>query len=151
MKLKKPKDILPASPKIEKKKKEKKPPTEFWQQFVEAWFTFYKKKFNENPVFDGSAPRNLKAIVLALQKRATEKNVVWTKEEGLRRFNRFLSTAEKHWLIKDNFMLFIIDRHKEKVFQMLTELKNAKQQKQSSGAVFSREGVNAEFNRRNYN
>jgi hypothetical protein len=89
-----------------------------WQLCVSLFFEFYQQNFSgEKPSFDGSAPRNLKNIVLALKKRAEDKSIEWTKEVAQERLLKFLEYAYNHddWTRK-NFMPHILDRKKDAIF-----------------------------------
>lgn len=99
-----------------KSKKEKKPAELYWQDFIEAYFSYTKEKFTEPPSFDGSAPRDLKAIIQALRKRAEEKGVEWTKENAMLRFRSFLDYAYSEWWLREHWMLSNINRSKDPIF-----------------------------------
>jgi hypothetical protein len=99
-----------------KVKKEKKPPVEYWQDFVSLYFEFTKSRLKDVPTFDGSAPRDLKTIILALKKRADDAGVEWTQEIALFRFKTFLELAFSDWWLSENWMLSNINRQKDKVF-----------------------------------
>lgn len=94
----------------------KKQPEPFWNDFVAAYFSYTKEKFKEPPTFDGSAPRDLKAIVQALRKRAEERNVEWTKETALFRFKTFLDYAYSEWWLREHWLLSNINRSKDIFF-----------------------------------
>lgn len=98
------------------KKKEKIPPLDYWQDFVALYFEFTKSKFTEVPSFDGSAPRDLKAIILALKKRADDAGVEWTQEVALFRFKKFLEYAFSDWWLSNHWMLSNINRMKDPIF-----------------------------------
>jgi hypothetical protein len=100
-----------------KVKKEKKPKViePYWQEFVTAYFDFTKSKFSETPSFDGSAPRDLKAIIQTLHKRADDAGVEWTKENAIIRFTLFLQYAFSDWWLSENWLLQNINRQKDKV------------------------------------
>jgi hypothetical protein len=100
-----------------KVKKEKKPKViePYWQDFVSAYFEFTKSKFRATPSFDGSAPRDLKAIIQALRKRAEDTGVEWTKETAIHRLNLFLQYAFSDWWLSENWLLSNINRQKDKV------------------------------------
>lgn len=99
-----------------KVKKEKKPPIDYWKEFVECYFEFTKSKFSEPPSFDGSAPRDLKTIIETLKKRAADAGVEWTKETAISRFEVFLEYAFSDWWLSENWMLSNINRQKDKIF-----------------------------------
>lgn len=101
---------------MSKGKKEVKQPQEHWQILVKTFFDFCEEKFGEKPSFDGSSPRDLTGIVESLKKRAVESQVIWTCDVAVLRFKSFLGYAyEDRWL-RDNFILFNLNRHKDKVF-----------------------------------
>lgn len=99
-----------------KAKKEKKEPEKYWQQFVHTYHEFCRGKFTISPTFDGSAPRDLKAIVQSLKKRAEEKNIEWTEEVAIARFKIFLEYAFSDWWLSENWILSNINRQKDKIF-----------------------------------
>lgn len=100
-----------------KKKKEKTPPEAHWQEMIKVYFDFYKERFfGEEPTFDGSAPRDLKSILTALRIRAEKKGLEWSLEVATNRFIKFLAEAyEDKWLTQ-NFILFNINRQKDRIF-----------------------------------
>lgn len=102
--------------KKDKPKKEKKPPEPFFKEAVEVWFNFCREKFDETPSFDGSAPRDLKSIIVSLRERAEKSNAEWTLLTAQQRLYHFLNFAwQDNWLSK-NWMLFNINRQKDKIF-----------------------------------
>lgn len=103
-----------------KSKKEKKAPEPFWNDIVGIFFEFTKQKFNEAPSFDGSAPRDLKNILIALRKRAEDKKVEWTYEVATTRFRHFLEWAYMDKWLCENWLLMNINRQKDKIFFAIT-------------------------------
>lgn len=99
-----------------KKKKKEEPPFEYWQVLVKTFFDFCEKYYKQKPSFDGSAPRDLKAIAVILKKRATEESVAWTKEQAAIRLQGFLIGAYKDVWLHDNFVLSNLNKFKDKVF-----------------------------------
>jgi len=106
-------------------KKTKEPPLEHWQKLVEIFFDFAEKKFSEKPTFDGSAPRDLKSIILALKKRADDSGVAWTEDVAVKRFTKFLEFVYGDPWLKENFILSTINRHKDKIFFRIKQNSNA--------------------------
>lgn len=100
-----------------KVKKEKKPKViePYFQDLVGVYFEFTKTKFSISPSFDGSAPRDLKAIAQYLRKRAEDIGVEWTKETAIIRFATFLQYAFSDWWLSENWLLSNINRQKDKV------------------------------------
>ena len=98
------------------KRKKTKPVTPYWQELVGVYFHFCWLKFNDIPTFDGSAPRDLKYIVDALQKRAEKANVEWTLDNAKIRLNTFLHFAFKDKWLSENWILSNINRQKDKIF-----------------------------------
>lgn len=96
----------------------KKTQTEpYWGLLVETWFSFNRENFNgEEPSFDGSSPRDLKSIIVSLRTRAEKKGVEWSAPEAITRFRNFLSSAKKDNFLSQNFLLFNINRQKDKIF-----------------------------------
>lgn len=109
---------------VKKKKKKEEPPFEHWQFLVKTFFDFCEKKFGEKPSFDGSAPRDLKAIAIVLKKRAESDNVVWTQQNAVSRLEGFLIGAYKDPWLKDNFILSTLNKFKDKVFFNKSQAKN---------------------------
>jgi len=99
-------------------KKKKKPVEvmEHWPDLIKTFFDFCVKYFREKPSFDGSSPRDMKAIIIVLKKRAEAETVAWTKEEATRRFNGFLVGAYKDQWLRQNFILSNLNKFKDKVF-----------------------------------
>lgn len=125
------------------KKKEKEPATKFWPELVKIFFDFVAEKFSgAKPSFDGSSPRDLKMIVTQLENRAVDAGEEWTvsvAQDGLR---MFLERAYSISWLRDNFLLYILNRHKDKVFYSFKTNTNG------ISKAFTREGVSQEFNRR---
>lgn len=99
-----------------KAKKEKKSPEPYWQDMIAVFFNFTKEKYHEPPTFDGSAPRDLKAIIEALRKRAEAKNVEWTYETATMRLRQFLEACYMDRWLSDNWVLQNLNRQKDKIF-----------------------------------
>lgn len=99
----------------------------FWKELVSVWFAFIQSNFNTIPVFDGSAPRDLKSIIKALRERATTSNIDWTLKVATSRLNNFLSYAIQDDWLRRNFLLFNINRQKEKIFFNIKSALNKKQ------------------------
>lgn len=111
-----------------KKKKVKAPPEKYFQKFVQKWFELYyelvpcpvdevsNELIDPKPVFDAIEARQLKNIVIELRKRAEERNILWTEEEALKRFEAFIRRAWEDDFISKNFMLRIISNNRTKVF-----------------------------------
>jgi hypothetical protein len=101
---------------MEKQKKEKAPPAKFWPQVVKTFFDFCAERFSEKPTFDGSSPRDLKGIVLALEQRARESDLEWTEEVAVSRLRKFLEAAYADRWLQENFILSNLNRQKDKIF-----------------------------------
>lgn len=103
--------------KEKKAKKQKAAAVAFWNPCVKIFFDFVAEKFDgEKPTFDGSSPRDLKAIVLALEKRAVDAGVEWTEEVATNRIRKFLESAFSDPWLNKNFLLSNINRQKDKIF-----------------------------------
>ncbi len=96
-------------------KKEKKPRPHF-QKIVTLFFDFCREKFGENPSFDGSAPRDLGMILDAMEKKAGEKNLIWTEDMATRAMSLFLEYCWKDSWLNQNFLLCHMNRQKDKIF-----------------------------------
>jgi hypothetical protein len=92
----------------------------YWGLFVETYFSFCKERFGDEPSFDGSAPRDLKAIIKSLRERAERKNIEWTAGEAISRFKSFLLFAYQDKWLSSNFILFNLNRQKDKIFFSIT-------------------------------
>jgi hypothetical protein len=88
----------------------------FWNSLVETYFSFCREKFDESPSFDGSSPRDMKAIIVSLQKRAEEKNIEWTETVAVTRWRKFLEFAYQDKWLAENFVLALINRQKDRIF-----------------------------------
>lgn len=105
-------------------KKKKAPPEKYWNDYVSIFFRFCSQKFHDVPTFDGSAPRDLKAIVTALRKRAEHAGVEWDYETATSRFHHFLEFAIQDKWLAENWLLSNLNRQKDKLF-----LNHSKQKK----------------------
>jgi hypothetical protein len=103
------------------KAKQEKKIEAFWKDFVDIFFDFCKQKYNELPSFDGSAPRDLKSIIISLRKRAEEKNVEWTYEVATTRFKSFLEHCYQDRWLSNNWLLQNINRQKDKIFFLISK------------------------------
>lgn len=112
------------------KKKEIAPPAEkFWKELVAMWYEFCRANFSgEEPSFDGSAPRDLKRIILALRVRAEKQQIEWTLDIAINRFMKFLNEAITYPWLKEHFLLSNLARQKDTIFFNL-----AKKNKNGSG------------------
>lgn len=119
--------------------------TRFFNECVEVYFQFFEKKFGLKPSFDGSSPRDLKTILEAMEKRSEENKVEWSVNIATRMFGTFLEFSYQEKWLQENFFLFNLNRQKDKIF-----FKIKSQIDGTSKSGFTREGVNAEFDRRNY-
>jgi len=123
-------------------KKEKKT-TPYFKEMVSVYFQFFEKKFDFRPSFDGSSPRDLKNILESMKSRSEEKGFEWTEELSGQMLNAFLEQCYQDVWLKDNFLLFNLNRQKDKIFLKLKSKVNG-----TSKEGFTREGVVNEFNRR---
>lgn len=117
----------------------------YWQKLVQKYFEFCRENFGMKPSFDGSAPRDFAGLYDELKIRVEEEGMEWTYEIAESSLLLFLKFAfEDKWL-NENFMLFNLNRHKDKIFFKMKTVSNGK-----STDKFTRKGVSDEFNRRNY-
>lgn len=112
--------------KMAKAKNEKKTPIPHFSAAVDFWFKDYEKKKGEPPEFDGSAPSDFKNIFAALKKRADKQGVEWTESVAIERLNKFLQVAYQEKYLQENWMLFNINRQKEKIFANIIRPTNGK-------------------------
>lgn len=117
-----------------KEKKEKTPPAKFWTSMVKVFFDFVRENFDgEVPSFDGSAPRDLKSIVQALEKRAEIAGVEWTEEVANARLRKFFDVAHSIPWLRENFLLFNLNRQKDKIFFTIKQQHNGKKTFRTTG------------------
>lgn len=111
--------------KASKEPKPKKPKQvePYWNDLVSVYFQFCREKFNDVPTFDGSSPRDLKAIVATLRKRCEESNHEWSYEAATGRLKFFLEYAYQDRWLSENFLLSNINRQKDKIFFNISKRK----------------------------
>ncbi len=88
----------------------------YWSEIVKIWFDFCRDKFGDSPVFDNSAPRDLKGIIKILHERAIAAGDEWTLLNAQQRFSKFLEWSFKDKWLSENWLLFNINRQKDKIF-----------------------------------
>lgn len=115
---------------------------EHWQKFVQKYFEFCRKKFGINPSFDGSSPRDLSGIYDGLKLKVEEEMIEWNEEAAVAGLEFFLEVAYEDKWTQENFMLFILNRHKDKIFFKMKKLSNGQQPANLKARV------QAEFDRR---
>jgi hypothetical protein len=100
-------------------------PEPHWQDIMSTYFQFCREKFNDVPTMDGSGPRDLRLIVVALRKRAEKSGTEWDHDTATARFRHFLeyAYATEPWL-RDHWTLSILNRQKDAIF-----FNHSKQQK----------------------
>lgn len=99
------------------KKTTKKPPEPFWNELVEVHFAFCRDKFHEDPIFEGSAPRDLKSIITSLRERTESISVIWTLDTAkLRLFNFFEFAFKNNDWLRKNWLLSNLNRQKQAIF-----------------------------------
>lgn len=106
----------------QKKPKEVEP---YWSDMVGIWFQICWDKFKDKPVFDGSSPRDLKAIVKSLRERTQSIDVEWSLDTAKSRLYKFFDFAytDNPWLRK-NWLLSNLNRQKESIFFNLRKTVN---------------------------
>jgi len=127
---------------MKQEKKEKKTPGEkkekfvrlFWDKFVSEYFSFCFEKFGERPSFDGSSPRDLGMIYDAIKKKAEEKKMIWNEDLGLRSLKVFLEYCFKDGWLHKNFLLFNLNRQKDKIFFQIKQEMDGKSNSKSEPA-----------------
>lgn len=98
------------------KKRQKKPPEPHWNLLVQTWFRFCKLFFKCEPSFDGSAPRDLKTIIIQLRERCEKSGHKWTENESTQRLWLFLKGAYDVPWLRDHWTLSNINRQKDTIF-----------------------------------
>jgi hypothetical protein len=99
-----------------KKIKKEKFVEPFFKELVSVYFTFCRNKFGEDPTFDGSSPRDFKSIITTLRSRATSSDIEWNLDTATTRLHNFLTYAYNDAWLRKNFLLFNINRQKDKIF-----------------------------------
>jgi hypothetical protein len=97
-------------------KKKQRIPEKYWSDYVSIYFRFCREHYKDVPTFDGSQPRDLKAIITALRKRAEHQGVEWDYETATARFHHFLEFAHTDKWLADNWLLSNLNRQKDKIF-----------------------------------
>lgn len=106
------------------KTKIKKEIEPFFNELVLVYFHFCCEKFNREPSFDGSSPRDLKNIIKSLHKRAISSNIEWNLEASQQRLYKFLEYAYQDKWLRYNFLLSNILRQKDKLFFNIQQRQN---------------------------
>lgn len=96
--------------------KKKKVVRVYWQKLVQKYFEFCRENFGMKPSFDGSAPRDFGSLYDELKTRVEEEGLEWTYEVAEAGLLLFLKLAHEDPWLKENFMLFNLNRHKDKIF-----------------------------------
>lgn len=95
---------------------EEKEPTKYWKSFVDIWFRRYDETTGAKPTFNPAAAKNLKSIILRLEKLYYDKNShEWEEVKALITFNKFLDNALKDDWIKANFLLTNLSTQFDKI------------------------------------
>lgn len=100
----------------EKKVKTKVPAEPYWSDMVGVYFDFCRDRFNDVPSFDGSSPKDFKAILTALRLRAESIPIEWTHETATTRLRSFLEHAFTDRWLSENWLLSNLNRQKDKIF-----------------------------------
>jgi hypothetical protein len=74
---------------------------------------------------DGSEKKAMKEILISLRLRAERKNIIWTKEEMLKRLELFIMATYNDKWISDHFSLRIINQSKTLIFNKKSKSKDA--------------------------
>ena len=100
-----------------RKKKEEKP-VEYWSDLVDIYFEFYKtiSLDGQPPLFNGSAPRDFKNIVLALMERNKRAGNEWTQMFAILTLKNFLTYVSRIPFYRNNFSLSYISRSVDAIF-----------------------------------
>ena len=97
------------------KSKKKRPPEPYWNKLVSVYFEFCRSRFNDEPSFDGSAPRDMKNILIYLRTRAEAKDIEWTEEIAATRWKSFIEYAFTNRWLAENWLLSNINRQKDAI------------------------------------
>lgn len=96
---------LPSGGKPPGKRKDDFSKVLYWGKIVDAWFVFYKEKFQVEPTFNGMAAKNLKLIIDRLKQLSEKSNQQWTELYALRVTDHFFTKAITDEWLKQNFLL----------------------------------------------
>jgi len=114
-------------------KKKEKIVRQYWNDIVSLFFNFCEEKFGERPTFDGSSPRELGMIYDAIKKKSDEKQLDWTEDRALKSHRLFFEFCwADNWLQK-NFILFNLNRQKDKIFFNIKNNLDGKRNSEVSG------------------
>jgi hypothetical protein len=105
-----------GSKKNNAKGKKEKPPEPHWQALVKVWYDFNAENFSGfKPSFEGEDPRDLKAIVQNLCRRAEAGGQEWTEDVAVDRLRKYLKYAfdSDDW-IRTNFLLSNLKKQLDK-------------------------------------
>jgi len=102
----------------------------YWPEFVKTWFDFYKKYYLVDPTFNGAMAKNLKLIVERLKQLSEKSNLVWSEENAIRVFTKFLDNAFSDDWLKANFLL----NNLYSKFDSIIQKSNPNGGKQTTGA-----------------
>lgn len=94
----------------------KKQPEPFFQDIVSDWFHYCRDKFDEEPSFTGSSPKDLKLILVSLRERADKSEVEWSLLIARHRFKMFLDFAWQQKWLREHWLLSNINRQKDTIF-----------------------------------
>src|ERR1700749_3837750 len=100
----------------EKKVSKKSPAEPYWSDMVGVYFDFCRDRFNDVPSFDGSSPKDFKAILTSLRTRAESIPIEWTHETATTRLRSFLEYAFMDRWLSNNWILSNLNRQKDKIF-----------------------------------
>lgn len=109
----------------EKASKKEKMIEPYWKDLVSVYFEFCKDKFSEIPSFDGSAPRDMKALIATLRIRAESNGIEWNHETATTRLRSFLEYSFSDKWLSENWLVSNINRQKDKIFFKIAQQKKA--------------------------
>lgn len=136
--------------KVPPKKKGKNPDAEpYWGLIRKKWIWFNKThlKFNVEPIPDRDYS-HIHRIIEKLRERATGQAVLWTEENALKRWEKFLTVAytEDDWL-HNNFLAGNLESKMQKIFNLIDNPNGQHQKTGRQGSAASSVGKTITFDR----
>ena len=140
------KNVLPKK-KVAAKKKGKNPDAEpYWKQIRAKWVWFNKThlRFNVEPIPERDYS-HIHRIIEKLRERAIGQAVLWTEENALSRWEKFLTVAyTKDGWLHDNFLAANLESKMQKIFNLIDN-PNGQHKKSGQGSTTSSVGKTIEF------
>lgn len=94
-------------------------PEPFWNQLVETYFQWYRKRYNTSPAFKGSAPRDLRLIIAMLRQNSKWKE--WKLDTAKLELTFFLGVAYGDLYLRDHWSLSELYKMKDEIYSSYTK------------------------------